>query len=107
MPLLAPFQGKAIITSHAALGYFCYDYNLVQIAVECEGKSPLPQTVDRALTAARNSDAQCVFTFPGHSDKGALFLAKDLELKTYEIDPLSESLLKTIEHLAIDIAKKP
>lgn len=105
--LLSPFRQAAIVTSHAAFGYFCNDYSLTQIALECEGKSPLPKTIQGALMLAKNSNTQCVFTFPGHNNKGALLIAERLSLKTYEVDPLSEALLGTIEQIAIDIAEKP
>ena len=105
--LLRPFRGSAIVVSHAALGYFCYDYSLVQIAVECEGKSPLPQNVRAVLKLARNSNTQCVFTFPGHNNKGALLIAQHLNLKTYEIDPLNTNLISTIEQIATDITAQP
>ena len=103
--MLAPYKYQAIITSHAALGYFCHDYKLTQIAIECEGKSPLPQTIDRLVAVAKNGEARSVFIFPGHDNKGALMIGEQLGLQTYEINPLDEKLLVTLEKLASDIAK--
>ena len=105
--LLAPFQGKAILTSHAALGYFCHDYHMVQLTIEYEGKSPLPQTVSRVVEEAKRIGTECAFTFPGHDNKGTLLIAKELGIKVYEIDPLAENVLKTIETIANDIFEKP
>lgn len=102
---LRPFQKRAIIVSHAALGYFCYDYNLIQIAVECEGKSPLPQNVSRVYDLARNSDVICVFTAPQFNNKGAELVAKELKLRVIPFDPLSEDILETLEEIGNMIAQ--
>ena len=105
--LLAPVQGKAILTSHAALGYFCHDYHLIQLTVESEGKSPLPQSVNHVIEEAKRIGTECAFTFPGHDNKGTLLIADKLDLKVYEIDPLAENVLKTIETIATDIIETP
>ena len=105
--LLAPVQGKAILTSHAALGYFCHDYHLIQLTVESEGKSPLPQSVNHVIEEAKRIGTECAFIFPGHDNKGTLLIADKLDLKVYEIDPLAENVLKTIETIATDIIEKP
>ena len=105
--LLAPVQGKAILTSHAALGYFCHDYHLIQLTVESEGKSPLPQSVNHVIEEAKRIGTECAFTFPGHDNKGTLLIADKLNLKVYEIDPLAENVLKTIETIATDIIETP
>ncbi len=102
--MLTPYKGHAVITSHAALGYFCHDYGLNQIAIECEGKSPLPQTIDRLVGEAKDAKATTVFVFPGHDNKGAVMVAEQLGLQKYEINPLDENLLHTLEELAGDIA---
>ncbi len=105
--LLAPVQRKAILTSHAALGYFCHDYHLIQLTVESEGKSPLPQSVNHVIEEAKRIGTECAFTFPGHDNKGTLLIADKLNLKVYEIDPLAENVLKTIETIATDIIETP
>ena len=102
---LAPFKGKTIIISHAALGYLCHDYTLVQLPIEFEGKSPAPKDIDTLLTSAKNADVQCVFTLPNHNNKGAELIAKELNLLTYSFDPLAEDLLKTLEEIVTDIIK--
>jgi zinc transport system substrate-binding protein len=103
--LLKPFAGEAIVTSHASFGYFCNDYSLIQIAVEEEGKSPLPQHLAQVLVLAKKYNARCVFTQPQFDNKGALYLAKKLNLPHYSIDPLREDVLQNIKELAEKIAK--
>lgn len=102
---LRPFEKRAIIVSHASLGYFCYDYNLIQIAVECEGKSPLPQNVSRVYDLARHSDVICAFTASQFNNKGAELVAKELKLRVIPFDPLSEDILETLQEIGNMIAQ--
>ncbi len=102
---LHPYQKRAIIVSHPALGYFCYDYNITQISVECEGKSPLPQNITHVLDLARNSDVICVFTGPQFHNKGAEIIAERLNLRVESFDPLAEDILTTLEKVGNAITK--
>ena len=101
---IAPAQGQAIVTSHAALRYFCRDYQLIELALECHGKSPLPQTVAKITNAAKEKKALCAFTFPHQSKKALFLVANDLDLPIYSISLLDPDVLKTIKQLATDIA---
>jgi len=103
--MLHPYQGKALLVPHSALGYFCADYNLVQIAVECEGKSPLPNDVSRVLDLAKHSNVVCSFTFPQFNNKGVELIAKKLNIRTSSFDPLGEDVLESIEQIATNITK--
>ncbi len=100
---LAPFEGKGILVSHPALGYFCADFGMVQIAVESEGKSPLPKDATEVLKAAGDTDVVAVFTAPQFHNKGAERIAKELGLSVKSFNPLAEDVLGTIEQLANDI----
>ena len=102
---LHPYQKKSIVVSHASLGYFCHDYNLVQIAIECEGKNPRPQNISRIYDHVRHSEVICVFTSPQFNNKGAEMVAKELNLRVESYDPLAEDVLATIEKLGNDITK--
>lgn len=102
---LNPYRKKAIIVSHPFLGYLCHDYDISQIAVECEGKSPHAQSINRILSLARNYKAVCVFITPQHNNKGALLVAEKLNLKTYRVDPLAEDPLDTIQKVVDDITE--
>lgn len=103
--ILAPFSGKSIIVSHAALGYFCHDYHLIQIPVEHEGKSAGPKDADRVLKLAEKSDVICVFTAPQFDNKGAELIAKKLDLRIESFDPMSKDILETLLQIAYAIAE--
>ncbi len=99
------FQKKAIIVSHPALGYFCHEYNMTQIAVECEGKEPLARDATNILRLAKNSDVACVFTAPQFNNKGAELIAQKLNLRVESFDPLAPDPLETIQQIANAITK--
>ncbi|MEI8300543.1 MAG: zinc ABC transporter substrate-binding protein [Chlamydiota bacterium] len=85
--LLNPYKGQAIIISHPSLGYFCQDYDLLQISIECEGKTPLPADLYKVIALAKEHKALCVFTQEQFDNKGALLMAKQLHLPAYSINP--------------------
>jgi len=99
------FQKKAIIVSHPALGYFCHEYNMTQIAVECEGKEPLARDATNILRFAKNSDVVCVFTAPQFNNRGAKLIAEKLNLRVESFDPLAPDPLETIQQIAKAITK--
>jgi len=99
------FQKKAIIVSHPALGYFCHEYNMTQISVECEGKEPLARDATNILRLAKNSDVVCVFTAPQFNNRGAKLIAEKLNLRVESFDPLAPDPLETIQQIAKAITK--
>jgi zinc transport system substrate-binding protein len=103
--LLEPMKGKAILVSHPAFGYFCRDYQLIQISIEVEGKEPLPQHVTEILTKAKRYSIQTVITEPQYSNKGAELLAQSLGLPTHVVDPYAENLSENLLLIAAALAK--
>lgn len=103
--MLQGYQRKALLVPHSALGYFCFDYNLVQIAIECEGKSPLPHDMTRVVDLAKHSNVVCAFNFPQFNNKGVELITAQLQVPTYSLDPEGEDILGTLEQLATDICR--
>jgi zinc transport system substrate-binding protein len=102
--LLKPLAGSAILVSHPALGYFCREYELIQLSVECAEKDPLPRDIERILEEAKRYNVQAVFTQKGYSNKGAELIAERLKLPVFRVDPYaedySENLLRIAELIA-------
>ncbi len=104
---LKSYKGKGILVSHPFLGYFCRDYNLSQISLECQGKSPTAQRAQSVLSLAEQCDVHCAFTSLQHPTKGALLVAKRLMIPTHAIDPLGEDPLDTIQKVVNAITSRP
>ncbi|MCB1107060.1 MAG: zinc ABC transporter substrate-binding protein [Chlamydiia bacterium] len=96
---LHPYQNRAIIVSHPALGYYCHDYHLIQIAIECEGKSPLPKNVHHILDLAKSSNPICALTAPQFNNRGAEMIAEKLNLRVESFNPMGEYPLQTLQQL--------
>lgn len=97
--------GSAIIVAHPSLGYFCNDYQLKQYSIECEGKEPLPQDLQKLSEQIKKERVLCVFSQKGFDSRGARLMAKKLQLPLYELDPFAWDYLANIKKLGEEIAK--
>lgn len=102
--LLSPLKGQAILVSHPAFGYFCKDYGLTQISIECEGKEPRPKQIAQILKQAETFKLKTVLTQAQYSNKGAELIAQKLHLPIFLVDPYSMDYSKNLLHLAEVIA---
>lgn len=97
---LSPFAGEAILVSHPAFAYFCYDYRLQQLSIEQEGKDPLPQQITSLIETAKSSPIRVVLTQAQYNNKGAEMLAEELNLPVHNVDPYSANYLENISYIA-------
>ncbi|MGE5196008.1 MAG: metal ABC transporter solute-binding protein, Zn/Mn family [Anaerolineae bacterium] len=102
--LLKPFQGQAILVSHPAFGYFCKEFGLIQLSIECEGKDPLPQSITQIIHLAEKYRIRSVLTQAQYSNKGAQLIAEKLHLPIHSFDPYSNDYCTNLHHLAELIA---
>lgn len=100
LKLLDPIKGKAFLISHPSLGYFSKEYQLLQVPVESEGKSPLAKDVGKILKLIEKYKIHCVLTQPNFDNKPSLTIAKEKGLHVAEIDPFAADLLENILHIA-------
>lgn len=103
--LLDPFKGQALLVSHPAFGYFCHDFGLVQLSVECEGKDPRPKDIEKLLGQTKVYKVRCVLLQQGFNNRGALLIGKKLQLPIYRIDPYARDYLTNMHQIAKQIAK--
>jgi zinc transport system substrate-binding protein len=88
--MLTPFHGYAFLVFHPAWGYFARTYDLRQVAVEVEGKSPKPQQLARLIAFARKENIQAIFVQPQFSAKSARTIAREIGAEVIAADPLAE-----------------
>lgn len=100
---LAPYAHSAILVSHPALGYFCNDYHLKQISIECEGKAPRPHDLEVILDEARDLKALCIFTQAGFDNRGAILIAEKLSIPTFELDPYATGYFDNMRQIGENI----
>jgi len=102
---LSPYKGEAILISHPSLGYFCKDYGLIQLSVECEGKDPRPRDIEQLLSLARVYKVRCVLMQKGFNNRGAQYFSAKLKLPIYQIDPYAGDYLSNMRTMAGYIAR--
>lgn len=105
--LLHSMKGEAVLVSHPAFGYFCKDYDLIQVSVEYEGKDPLPQHIRSLFATIASSPVKSVLIQPQYNNKGAELIAEKLHLPIYLVDPYSSDYLTNLKNIASQIAHEP
>jgi zinc transport system substrate-binding protein len=97
---LLPYRGKTFLVFHPAFGYFADTYGLKQMAVETEGKQPVPQQIERIITRARQNGIKIIFIQPEFSTKSAEAVATAINGTVVPLDPLSKNVLNNFETIA-------
>ena len=87
--LLQDVSTDAFIIFHPALGYFSRDYGLHQYSIEFEGKNPSPSQIKELVDLARKEKIITVFIQRGFDAKNAEVIAKEINAKLFEIDPMT------------------
>ncbi|MEA1916341.1 MAG: zinc ABC transporter substrate-binding protein [Campylobacterota bacterium] len=90
---------------HPSWGYFANEYNLIQIAVEVEGKKPKPKELIEIINEAKEEKVRVIFTQPEFSDKSAKIIAKELDIGVVKISPLNPNWSANLINMAKNIAK--
>ncbi len=96
---LVPVKNKAFIISHPALSYFANEFDLYQISIECEGKSPKPKDLQKIRSFAKNHPVLCAFTLASFDNKGTIAVAKDLQIPVFEFNPHSQNYFENLGNL--------
>ncbi len=97
---LAPLKGRHFLVFHPAWSYFARRYGLQQLSVEQEGKEPNAWTLARLIDQARALGIHTVIVQPQHSNATAKVVARALQAKLVEVDPLAEDYFGTMRRLA-------
>lgn len=98
--ILASLQNRNILVSHPAYAYFCRDYDLVQHAIEVEGKDPTPQQMTKLLNVARQMQMRTIFIQMQYNNKAAKLVADTLGTKLIVLDPYSEQFFTSMLEIA-------
>lgn len=103
---LKSVKHRTILVSHRAFSYFCADYGLKQLSVENDCGEPNLKTLYHLLNEVKKENVQKVFTQTQVDNKGAFFIAKELNLSTFMVDPYSADYLENLKKIAAIIAEE-
>jgi zinc transport system substrate-binding protein len=90
---LNPLKGKSFLCFHPAWAYFARDYGLRQISIEFEGKDPSPAHLKKVIDLAGRENIRAIFIQKEFPAALAEALAKDINGKVLQLDPLSADWL--------------
>jgi len=97
--LFSGFEGKPFMIFHPALGYLARDYNLVQIAVENEGKEPSPLYMKKLIDDSRAENIKIIFIQKGFDSKNAGAIASETGASLRAIDPLGDDWTREVNDI--------
>lgn len=101
---LSPYEDREFLVYHQAWGYFGNDVDLVQLAVESEGKKPGPQGVAAIIDQAKEHNITVVFVSPQFETSAANEIARSIGGKVVPVDPLAENYIDNLKHVAEQMA---
>lgn len=102
--LLDQSSSKAFVIYHPALSYFAQEYNLEQLSIEQDGKSPSPNQLKILIEEAIAKNVKVVFMQQEFDTKNAEIVAEQIGAKIYTINPLSydwhDEMIKIASYIA-------
>ena len=102
--LFSEYTNRHFLMYHPSFGYFADEYELTQLAVEHEGKSPTPQVLQDVVDLAREHSLQYLFVGAQMSPFEAAGAAEAINAQTVTVDPLPEDYVSNMREVADAIA---
>jgi zinc transport system substrate-binding protein len=102
--VFAEAEHKSFMIFHPALTYLARDYGLNQIPIELHGKEPSPAHMQHLIGEAKKHDIKIVFIQKQFNKENAEAIAKEIEAKVIQIDPLNEDWMAEMKSI-INILK--
>lgn len=99
---LSPLENRHILIFHPALAYYARQYNLIQIALEMDGKEPSPKHMKEIVDLAHKENIRVIFIQKEFDPAFAQQLSREIGGETIVIDPLDYHWEKQL----LDITQK-
>jgi len=97
-------KNSKFMVFHPSWGYFANEYNLIQLAIEVEGKEPKPKMLQKIIDEAKEQNIKAIFTQQEFSDKSAKAIANELKIKVIKETPLAKDWSQNLIKMANTIA---
>jgi zinc transport system substrate-binding protein len=101
---LAGLRHRRFLVYHPSWGYFADAYGLEQIAIEREGKEPGPRSLAAVIDQARREDIRTVFVQSQFSRHSAEAVARAIDGRVVQVDPLSADYAANLRRVAEALA---
>lgn len=87
--ILTNIPSRTFMVFHPALGYFARQYNLIQLSIEYEGKTPSPRHIQNIVLEAKAQKIANILIQKEFDIENAEIIANETGSKVIEIDPLA------------------
>mgnify|MGYP005812714275 CR=1 FL=1 len=104
-PLLAPLRGRILLAFHPGWGYLADHHGLRQIPIEVAGREPSASQLNRLVALAQQERVNALFLQPGHGDRLARQLARELDIPVVVADPLAADYFGNVRTLVRALAQ--
>jgi zinc transport system substrate-binding protein len=96
-------KNRRFISYHPAWGYFAKEYDLIQIAIENEGKEPSAASLAHIIDQIRAFNISIILVSPQYNVKSAEVVAKEVGAQIIIADPLSMDYINNLRKLVEEI----
>jgi zinc transport system substrate-binding protein len=100
---LGEVKNRRFISYHPSWGYFAKEYNLIQIAIEDEGKEPSAASLAHIIDQTRAFNISIILVSPQFNIKSAEVVAKEVGAQIIIVDPLSMDYINNLRKLVEEI----
>jgi len=104
--ILKGTAGKSFMIYHPALSYFAKDYQLDQLSLEWEGKTPSPAHMKSLTDLGREHQISTIFIQAEFDRKNAEILSREIDADIVVIDPLSLDWPGQMVHIAKNLKEQ-
>lgn len=92
-------KNKRFLTYHPSWTYFAKEYDLVQIAIEEEGKEPSAASLVSIIEQARAGHISIILCSPQFNIKSAEVVAQEIGAQIITADPLARDYIESLQTL--------
>ena len=96
-------KNRRFISYHSSWGYFAKEYDLIQIAIENEGKEPSAASLAHIIDQTRAFNISIILVSPQFNTKSAEVVAKEVGAQIIIVDPLSMDYINNLRKLVEEI----
>src|SRR5690554_527106 len=85
---LKDYRGRSFFTFHPGLAYYARDYNLIQYALEADGKEPTAQHMAKMVELAKKENIGVIYIQSEFDQDHAKVFAEEIKGEVVELSPL-------------------